>query len=126
MKTFMYEWHLVTDGDKSTEFKIEFWNQPKKGVRKSCAKRLFYSNFLFHFHFNFFGIFVELISFKTKKQCLYISTYVINALYKYIPNKNKPSYEKGASTMYLLRYNLPKKSICVHSSQLTVFSLNVI
>ena len=94
----------------------------KKGLRKSCTKRLFYSNFLFHFHFNFFGIFVELISFKTKKQCLYISTYVINALYKYIPNKNKPSYEKEARTMYLLRYNLPKKSICVHSSQLGLFT----
>ena len=39
----MYKWHLVTDGDKSKEFKIKFWNQPKKGLRKSCTKKVFYS-----------------------------------------------------------------------------------
>ena len=41
----------------------------------------------------------------------------------YIPNKSKPSYEKGVSTMYLLQYKLPKQSICVSSSQFTVFEL---
>ena len=46
----------------------------------------------------------------------------------YIPNKSKPSYEKGVSTICTCcSTNYQKKNpFCVSSSQFTVFELNVI
>ena len=86
----MYKWHLVTDGDKSKEFKIKFWNQPKKGLRKSCTKRVFLFQIFLPFSLQFFGIFVELI-FQKQKAMPYISTYsyVINAPYTFLIKENQ-------------------------------------
>ena len=81
----------MTDGDKTTEFKIKFWNQPKKGFKgKVVQKGFFLFQIFLPFSLQFFGIFVELI-FQKQKAMPYISTYsyVINAPYTFLIKENQ-------------------------------------